>query len=1104
MKVKVWEENIQIPTYGIGNPEKHPMFLEKRVYQGASGVVYPYPVIEKVDDKPTMQTWQAVWIENEYIKVMILPALGGRIQRAYDKIKKRDFVYYNHVIKPALVGLTGPWISGGIEFNWPQHHRPSTYLPVDYKIEECEDGSAIIWVSERERMYHQKGMIGFTLRPGRAVLELNVKLYNPTALPQNFLWWGNPAVAVNDAYQSVFPNDVNAVFDHGKRDVSRYPIATGIYYKKDYSAGVDISRYKNITVPTSYMAIKSNYDFVGGYENDTQAGLLHVCNHHVSPGKKQWTWGNGDFGQAWDRNLTDDDGPYIELMTGVYADNQPDFTYLKPYEEKKFTQYFMPYRELGVVKNASSDLLLNIEKEENGYELKIFATRAFSDLNVNVIKDAKRIFETTFDVSPEELFKTPIHIKDLKGVSVVITNNEDMLMLTWSQPEDKIKPIPDAAKALESPSDIATTEDLYFAGQHLEQYHHATYSPIAYYEEALKRDPTDMRNNHALGQLYLRKGQFAKAEKHIRTAVEKITKLHPNPSNGEPIYDLGLVLKLQGRVDEAYDCFYKATWNAPLQDISFFALAQISLGRNELKNALHEINESLLCTSRNHNARHLKTIILRQMNRQDEALALIDESLEMDPFNFGCLFERYLITETSNDLREFNENVSCESRNYEELMQDYADASCWKEVIALADITTQLDTAISSLVGYYKAWAILNDTKDVAQAISIVQETEKQFTPTFFPNHIDALIALQTLTELAVQAPKALYWLGCIWYDRRQYDEALVAWEQSATIERYPSTLRNLSLAYYNKYNRTEESIALLEEAFHIEPTDARLLMELDQLYKCLNRTPEDRFAFLDRNKAAAFSRDDTYLEYITLLNELGKCKEALTLIMHHQFHPWEGGEGKVTTQYLYANLELAKSAIATGDYESALTFIDVCYHYPHNLGEGKLETTTENDIDYYRALTLEKLGRTKEAHEYLLKTITGSSEPVAAMYYNDQKPDKIFYQGLALLALNREEEAKGRFNKLINFGEQHLFDTFKMDYFAVSLPDLQIWEMDMNKKNRVHCNYLIALGNTGLGHTDKANSFYTKAKTEDQHHQGVIVHQKLNSSMINSTLASL
>ena len=355
--VQVWEEKVSIPTYGTGKPDKNPMFFEKRVYQGSSGVVYPNPVIEKIFDEKKDEVYTALFLENHYLKIMILPQLGGRVQMAYDKIGKRHFIYYNQVIKPALVGLCGPWISGGIEFNWPQHHRPSTFDPVDYTIEEHPDGSKTVWVNEVERMFRTKGMAGFTLHPGKAYLQITGKLYNRTPLPQTFLWWANPAVKVNDDYQSVFPPDVNAVFDHGKRDVSTFPIATGTYYKVDYSPGTDISRYKNIPVPTSYMAIRSDYDFVGGYENDTQAGVLHVADHHVSPGKKQWTWGHGDFGKAWDRNLTDEDGPYIELMTGVYTDNQPDFSWLMPYEEKSFVQYFMPYRELGVVKNATHQSL---------------------------------------------------------------------------------------------------------------------------------------------------------------------------------------------------------------------------------------------------------------------------------------------------------------------------------------------------------------------------------------------------------------------------------------------------------------------------------------------------------------------------------------------------------------------------------------------------------------------------------------------------------------------------------------------------------------------------------------------------------------------------
>ncbi|MDE6317078.1 MAG: DUF5107 domain-containing protein, partial [Muribaculaceae bacterium] len=548
--VKAWKEKVVIPTYEPGAPEKNPIFLEKRVYQGSSGVVYPYPVIESISDTKTDVEYDAVWIENEYIKVMILPQLGGRVQMAYDKVRNRHFIYYNHVIKPALVGLAGPWISGGIEFNWPQHHRPSTFMPVDCTIEELLDGGVTVWVNERERMFHQKGMAGFTLRPGKAYLEIKGVLYNPTPLPQTFLWWANPAVAVNDHYQSVFPADVNAVFDHGKRAVSSFPIATGTYYKMDYSAGVDISNYRNIKVPTSYMAVNSKYNFEGGYENDTRAGMLHVASHHVSPGKKQWTWGNGDFGRAWDRNLTDDDGPYIELMAGVYTENQPDFTWLMPFEEKSFTQYFLPYRELGVVKNASKDILLNIDPAGEGkVNLKVFATSG-QNITIKLSTDAGAVLaEQTLTLSPEKIYDEVLAVGDnaFDTLNVVISDSEGRELLTWHAEPADIRPIPDSAEAALRPDEIKTVEQLFLTGQHLEQYRHATFNPVEYYEEGLRRDPLDVRCNNALGLWYIRKGRFDIAEKYLRTAVKVITRRNPNPYDGEPIFNLGLALKYQGK-----------------------------------------------------------------------------------------------------------------------------------------------------------------------------------------------------------------------------------------------------------------------------------------------------------------------------------------------------------------------------------------------------------------------------------------------------------------------------------------------------------------------------------------------------------------------------
>lgn len=1090
--VKIWEEDVVFPTYGIGKPEKNPMFLEKRVYQGSSGVVYPYPVVEKIEDKCENKSYRAVWLENEYLKIMILPELGGRVQMAYDKIKERHFVYYNHVIKPALVGLTGPWISGGIEFNWPQHHRPSTFLPIDYSIEECADGSAIVWVSERERMFHQKGMAGFTLRPGRAVLEIQGKLYNASPVPQTFLWWANPAVAVNEDYQSVFPADVNAVFDHGKRDVSRYPIATGTYYKMDYSSGVDISRYKNIPVPTSFMAVASKYNFVGGYENDTRAGVLHVADHHISPGKKQWTWGNGDFGQAWDRNLTDVDGPYIELMTGVYTDNQPDFTWLQPYEEKTFTQYFIPYRELGVVKNASADLLMNIEEEGQAFRLKILATSVQKGLRVVVRQQGAVRLDMNCDMTPEEVFGISVPVTGLSGVNICIYSREGRQLLSWEPEPEAIREMPEPAMAALDPKEISTTEQLYLTGLHLEQYRHATYHATDYYKEALSREPEDVRNNNALGLWLIRKGQFAQAEPYLRRAVKTLTGKNPNPYDGEPLYNLGLSLKYQGKADEAYESFYKACWNAAWQDAGYYALAQLSVAKGNWNEALYEIDKSLLRNWHNLRARHLKTTILRHLGRTDEALSLIEDSLKTDRFNFGCGWEKYILTGKDSDLKELMTLMRCEAHNYEELALDYASAGCWEEALGVADAAIGNGIAGQTLLHYYKSWFLitLNRQDEAKVAIAVA---EKQMPDYCFPNVLEAVIALQAVADFAGTAPKALYYLGNLWYDKRQYTEAICCWETSRAQDgTFPTVLRNLSLAYFNKLDKQEQAVALLEKAFALDPTDARILMELDQLYKRLNRPHTERLSFLDSNKEVAFTRDDLYLERATLLNQLGRHQEAIQMINDRKFHPWEGGEGKVPAQYQLARVELVKEKLEAGQFKEAIALLDECFVYPHNLGEGKLPGAQENDFNYYKACALQALGDEEEATAFFRRASVGNSQPAAAVYYNDQKPDKIFYQGLALQKLGCEGEARSRFNNLISYGEKHLYDVFKMDYFAVSLPDLQIWDDDMNKKNRIHCNYLMALGHLGLGNTQKAELFFDVAASLDNNHQGVQIHRNM------------
>ncbi len=1101
INAKIWEEVVIIPTYEVGKPDKNPMFLEKRVYQGSTGKIYPYPNITEISRKKTDHAWKAVYLENEYIKVMILPELGGRIQRAYDKTNDYDFVYYNRVIKPALVGLTGPWISGGIEFNWPQHHRPTTYSPVDYKIVENEDGSVTLLTGDVDQMYGTKEVTKFTIYPGKAYIEITGQLYNRTPLPQTFLWWANPAVSVNDYTQSIFPPDVHSVYDHGKRAVSRFPIATGEYYKHDYSEGVDISRYKNIPVPTSYMAEKSDYDFVGGYDYQKKAGLLHVADHHVSPGKKQWTWGCGDFGKAWDRNLTDEDGPYIELMTGMYCDNQPDFTWLKPYEEKVFKQYFMPYKAVGQVKNATTNAAVNMEAVDGGVHVVAYATSLYEKAEIVLEYEGKEIYRSNAKLSPVDIFDEVIKITDYDYYSLKISVLSEEKELVSYQPKNQgIPELAEPAKAARDPEEIQTNEELLLTGQHIELYRHATFLPDPYYLEGLKRDAGDIRINNAYGMLLFRRGQFEASEGYFKKALERLTRMNPNPYDSETYYNLGLSLFYQDKMDEAYDAFYKATWTSAQQEMSFYYLAVIAARRGDYEEALMLVDKGLVKNAHNVKARGLKALILYGIESKhnriyldrkcaSKILDLIQENLSIDPFDFVSLYVNAIIK-----CKAGYDELKAIARNFHEtylnLGRDLAEAGFYKEAIEALSLYEGEHPMISYYLGAYKA--ILGDEDGAKREC----ERAEAISPYLcFPNKLEDIAVLKKAIELNECCARACYYLGCLYYDKLQYDEAIDLWKKALELDAsFPTVSRNLAIAYYNKRGDDNEyrtkALELMEKAFELDKSDARVFLELDQLYQRMQISLDKRREMFEENISLIDKRDDLYTEYVTLLNNMGEHQKAHELICKHDFRTWEGAEGKITTQFKVSLLQQAISDIGEGEFSKAKDKLQEALSYPENLGEGRLEGTKDNHIYYNLGLCYEALGDKVNAQDSFEKATLGAQEVAGVMYYYDQPADMILYQGLALMKLGRTKEANARFYKLIDYGEQHLRDEFKMDYFAVSMPDMSVFDTDMTQKNEIHCYYLMGLGNLGLGDKTKAEKWFDKALELDVNHQNARIYK--------------
>jgi tetratricopeptide (TPR) repeat protein len=1147
--VRIWAEDIQLPTYLVGRPNRNPMFLEKRVYQGSSGRVYPYPVIDKIYDQKVQECHRVVFLENRYLKLMVMPGLGGRIQYAYDKTNHYPFIYHNRVIKPALVGLTGPWLSGGIEFNWPQHHRPGTYCPVDYAIVKSAGGSSTLWLSELEPMWHLKGTLGMTLYSDRAVLEITIRLFNPTKLPQSFHLWTNPAVHVNEQYQSVFPPDVQAVYDHGKRDVSSFPIARGQYYKVDYSRGVDISWYKNIPVPTSYMAAQSNYDFVGGYDHGRQAGMLHVADHHCIPGKKQWVWGCGDFGKAWDRNLTDADGPYAELMCGVFADNQPDFSWLQPFEEKEVKQFFLPYKGIGYVRNATIEAAASLELEGRIAKVGAYATKARSGALIILRRRGEVFWSKRTDLGPEQPFTAQVPVKPgapPQNWELSISSAEGQCLVAYRPEPRQELAIPEPATAIPRPGEIPDTEGLWLAGKHLEQYRHATREPENYYREALRRDPNDMRHNNSLGLLLMRRGQFEQAEAFFRTAIKSQTRHNPNPPDGEPYYNLGVCLTFLDRLGEAYNAFYKAAWNAAWQDSAFFNLAQISARQGILPNALQLVESSLDRNSHNQKAAHLKVVLLRKLGRLEDALRLAKKSVVRDPLDFGARNELALLGD-STERETMIELMGHSPHSYLAIAADYAQAGAYTEASDLLKTFLRLDVEAQNdqhqsrapghvaeagmpnarpmvfyFLGYY---AFLEGDSKLAK--TWFAKTGAQRADCCFPNSLDSILALRAAQANNPRDGLASLYLGNLWYDKRQVAEAKQCWKQASRFEpSLPTVHRNLALIYFNKENNPSKALRAMARAFALDQTDARVLFELDQLKKRAQVRPEKRLAFLRKHYRVLQEREDLLVEFVTLLNSLGLHQEAFRLLMDRKFHPWEGGEGKVVGQYVISLVEMAKELLRVfeplsmersrlcnpgsqperlyadeplinpDDTEAAarlaIKLLERARVYPENLGEGKLHGTQENHVLYWLGVANAQAGDTASARKCWSEASTGMKTPTPAVYYNDQNPETIFYQGLALEKLDRSAVAAKRFETLIEFGRRHLKDEIEIDYFAVSLPEFMIFDDDLNLRNQINCLYLIGLGQLGLRRDSAAQSMFNKVLQLEPAHQGARLHLRL------------
>lgn len=1080
-KVEAYKKKLMIPTYELGKSEINPVFFEKRVYQGSSGKVYPVPFIDKVYDHNVEKNYDAAILENEFVKLVMLPEIGGRIFEAQDKTNNDyNFFYQQKVIKPALVGLAGPWISGGVEFNWPQHHRPGTYLPTDVYIEEEADGARTIWMSEYDPMYRLKGMHGIRIRPNSALVELRGRLFNRTPLTQNFLWWANVAVEVHKDYESFFPPDVHYVADHAVRAQSSFPVAENDYYGIPYHnrpGKNDLRNYDNIPVPTSYMVCDTKYDFFGGYDFKENGGFIHVANRHIAPGKKQWTWGNEAFGRAWDRELTDEGGPYFELMAGVYTDNQPDFTYLLPYETKTFSQFWWSYKNLGPVQNANKDLAIRLEiLQGNKLDLGVAGSRKFENLTfILKIGAEQKVFEKQI-VTPEKPWKdTSLKIEagQENSISLIVLDEKGEELIAYHRREVSKERNRKLAFEPKQPSEVESANELELIGEHLELYRHPTRYPEPYWTEAIKRDPKSYKSYIALGRVELKNGKFADAEKNFRTAIDIMTTYHPNPASGEAHYFGGLACSYQGKKQEAYGLFYKATWNYEWRASAYYQLATLDCLKKDFETALEHIEAALDTNRQNNKAYILKAIVLKYQDNKTAAEAVLNELAKTDALDQWAKFELATIT---GNFDGFLQSARNDAQTVIDIAFDYAEAGFYKEAIDVIELHSNNEIpecavpnpmAKSVMTEFILAWLYekVGDSNKAAQILEITKSASHDYV---FPSRTYEQVVLEWALQADPNNTVAAFGLGNYFFNLKRHEDAIYVWEKAAKANcTYGTLYRNLGIAYWNTFEEGEKARTAFQKAVELAPEDMRVRYEFDQLRKKLNDDPADRLKSLQDIKDKITTRDDFSVELAALCNFAGDYSGALELMENRNFHPWEGGEGQVLKQFTHACLRLGQLALCKGDAQTALDYFEKSMNTPDNLGEKYHPLQAVAHINYWKGMALKALGKTEEANAHFIESTNeeGDFIDMAVSAYSELS----YYKALSLCELGKSAEAKALFADIKKFAEAKLQEKAKIDYFATSLPLLLVFEDDIQKRNTIDAKYLVALAETGLGNKEES-----------------------------------
>jgi len=941
-KATLSEEKQTILTYPYSDPNP----IATLAINGKVAPYYPYFIFDGYANKAVDKAWKVVSLENEFIKLTVLPEVGGKVMGAIEKSTGKEFIYTNHVMKFRAIGIRGPWTSGGIEHNFGLDlgHAPWTAAEVDYVLKKNADGSVSCVVGGLDLASRTQWRVDIRLPKEKAYFETRSLWYNPTPLHDAYLSWEIAAYKATDDLQLYFPGTYHIGHDGG---VSPWSV-------DQEGRNLALYRENNFGANKSYHIAGMFPNWFGGYFHKTHFGSGHWSSYDDAPGKKLWIWSSARSGAIWEDLLTDADGQYVEAQSGIkFNQASPESGFRTPYNQlfmrpfytETKSDFWFPVKETGGMVDANPNGTLNLVASEGSIKLSFCPNISIND-TLTVKSGEKTILSELLQLQPMQVYRKTIPLPEGSAEALRVDIGQNLLSYTSNPDENKI----DRPTFTPAGQDFTSAEHLFRQAEDrnsMRNYREA----LAAYLACLEKEPTHSRALAKVAELYYRQARYEKGLEYARQVLENNT----YDPGGNFIY--GVLQKALGNRALAMEAFSVATRSMEYRSAAYVQIAGLHLQTKNYTKAKTYAEKALNYNKYNITAYEFLGTAFRKLNQPNEAKKTLELLLEIDPLNHYARFEQHLLAPSAESLSTFTAAIRNELlfETYLELALEYVNQGLVAEAIEVLEQSPDYPT-----VKYWLAYLYRNT--DLAKSKRHLQEAIALSPRLVFPFRLETISVL-TWAQQENRSWKTDYYLGLIYWKALRTQKAAELLGRCGDAPDYAPFYIVRGVLFQNDKSKHAAAGQDFKQALKRNPQEWRTWYYLCTYYQ--NAGAFDQQLEISRQMYALFPGNPAvgiaHAQSLLNANQNEECREVLAEV--HVLPAEVANSGHRI--YEQANLSLALERIEKKEYEKAMAALNRSKKWPENLGSGAPYQPDNRLQDYLAAHCENQLGNRKSAENY-------------------------------------------------------------------------------------------------------------------------------------------